>query len=166
MYSLMEKDIIDTKQTISVSTTAGKKKKKSIQNCIKTFQVILEQLSPKANVRDHWGGILSLQKYSNSTFSLHIFFFFLFVSSPCHFYIHIHWCFSPTIYKRPDPSVVINSKATAKAIFTSIWYSLYLIFICCHFQQAVFYFFPLAFFCSLLSTSSSDLKRKSKIESH
>lgn len=33
----------------------------------------------------------------------------------------------------------------------------YLIFICCHFQQAVFYFFPLAFFCSLLSTSSSDL---------
>lgn len=28
MYSLMEKDIIDTKQTISVSTTAGKKKKK------------------------------------------------------------------------------------------------------------------------------------------
>lgn len=29
MYSLMEKDIIDTKQTISVSTTAGKKKKKA-----------------------------------------------------------------------------------------------------------------------------------------
>lgn len=28
MYSLMEKDIIDTKQTISVSTTAEKKKKK------------------------------------------------------------------------------------------------------------------------------------------
>lgn len=27
MYSLMEKDIIDTKQTISVSTTAEKKKK-------------------------------------------------------------------------------------------------------------------------------------------